>query len=66
MNEELKALLSQATASVPEVGRVCFGLARAASYNAAKKGDIPTIKVGGSLFVPTTALRKKLGIEAAA
>ena len=65
MNEELKTLLSQATASVPEAGRVCFGLARAASYTAAKKGDIPTIKVGGSLFVPTAALRKILGIEAA-
>jgi hypothetical protein len=65
MNEELKALLSRATVSIPEAGRVCFGLARQASYAAAKKGDIPTIKVGGSLFVPTTALRKKLGIEAA-
>lgn len=66
MNEELKSLLSQATASIPEVGRVCFGLARQASYAAAKKGDIPTIKVGGCLYVPTTALRKILGIEAAA
>ena len=65
MNEELKALLSQATASIPDVGRVCFGLARQASYAAAKKGDIPTIKVGRSLFVPTTALRKLLQIEAA-
>jgi hypothetical protein len=65
MNEELKALLSRPTASIPDVGKVCFDLKRAASYRAAKKGDIPTIKVGGSLFVPTQALRKILGIEAA-
>jgi hypothetical protein len=65
MNEELKTLLSRATASIPDVGRVCFDLARQASYAAAKKGDIPTIKVGRSLFVPTAALRKLLQIEAA-
>ncbi|MGY4454047.1 hypothetical protein ACVWZR_008707 [Bradyrhizobium sp. i1.3.1] len=28
MNEELKTLLSHPTASIPDVGRVCFGLAR--------------------------------------
>jgi hypothetical protein len=65
MNEELKSLLSGATASIPDVGRVCFGLRRQASYRAAKLGDIPTIKVGRGLFVPTTALRKLLGMEAA-
>jgi len=65
MNEELKALLSRPTASIPDVGRVCFGLCRGASYTAAKNGDIPTIKVGRGLFVPTAALRKILGIEAA-
>jgi hypothetical protein len=66
MNEELKKLLSKPTASVPDVGRVCYGLCRNASYAAAKKGDIPTIRVGGSVLVPTSALRKQLGIEAAA
>ncbi|WP_271673197.1 DNA-binding protein [Bradyrhizobium sp. CCBAU 51627] len=66
MNDELKMLLSRPTASIPDVGRVCFGLARQASYAAAKNGDIPTIKVGRSLFVPTAALRKILGIEAVA
>ncbi len=65
MNEELKSLLAKPTASIQEAGRVCFGLCRNASYAAAKKGDIPTIKVGGGYFVPTAALRKILGIEAA-
>jgi hypothetical protein len=66
MNEELRMLLSRPTAAVPDVGRICFGLCRNASYAAARKGDIPTIKIGGGLFVPTSALRKQLGIEAAA
>jgi hypothetical protein len=66
MNEELKMLLSRPTASVPDVGRVCFGLCRNASYRAAKVGDIPTLKIGGSVLVPTAALRKQLGIEVAA
>jgi len=65
MNEELKTLLSQPTASIPDAGRVCFGLKRQASYRAAKKGDIPTIQVGGNFYVLTSDLRKILRIEAA-
>jgi hypothetical protein len=65
MNEELKNLLSAATADVPEVGRICFNLSRNGSYAAASRGEIPTIKVGRLLKVPTAALRKQLGFEAA-
>jgi hypothetical protein len=65
MNEELKALLSKPTASIQEVGRICFELGKGASYAAAKAGHIPTIRVGGGYRVPTVALRKLLGIEAA-
>jgi hypothetical protein len=65
VNEELKALLAKPTASVPDVGRVCFDLCRNASYDAAKRGDFPTIRIGRQLKVPTSALRKQLGIEAA-
>lgn len=65
MNEELRALLAHPTASVPDVGRVCFGLCRNASYDAAKRGDFPTIGIGRLLKVPTSSLRKQLGIEAA-
>jgi hypothetical protein len=68
MNEELKTLLSRPTASVPEVGRICFGLSPKGSYDAAKRGDIPTVKVGGGderprLKVPTARLRPMLGLE---
>jgi hypothetical protein len=65
MNPELKELLSHPTASVPDVGRICFGLSRNGSYDAAKRGDFPTIPVGRLLKVPTSALRAKLGLEVA-
>jgi hypothetical protein len=65
MNEELKALLSAPTADVPKVGRICFGLSRNGSYAAAVRGEIPTIKIGRLLKVPTAALRKQLGFDAA-
>jgi len=63
MNDDLRALLSEPTAGVPDVGRVCFGLSRNGSYDAAKRGDFPTIKVGRLLKVPTAALRRLLKLE---
>jgi hypothetical protein len=65
MNDELKELLAKATADVPEVGRICFSLSRNGSYAAAGRGEIPTIKVGRLLKVPTAALRRQLGLELA-
>ena len=65
MNKELQELLSAPTADVPDVGRVCFGLSRNGSYDAAKRGDFPTIKVGRLLKVPTASLRRQLGLEVA-
>ena len=65
MTPELETLLSKPTASVTEVGRVCFGLSRNASYDAAKRGEIPTIKIGRLLKVPTTPLRRQLGLDVA-
>jgi len=32
--------------SVPEAGRKFFDLGRNASYEAARRGDIPTIRIG--------------------
>jgi hypothetical protein len=62
---ELEKLLSKPTADVPDVGRICFGMSRNGSYDAAKRGEIPTIKVGRLLKVPTAALKRMLLIEAA-
>ncbi len=48
---------------VPDAGRLAFGLGRSASYDAARRGDLPTIRVGRKLIVPTAALRRILGLE---
>jgi hypothetical protein len=48
------------TMTVPEAGRVYFSLGRNASYEAARRGDIPTIKIGRSLRVPVVQLERKL------
>jgi excisionase family DNA binding protein len=51
----------QPTMSVEEAGRL-LGISRTSAYNAAKTGDIPTIRIGGRLLVPTARLRDLLGI----
>jgi hypothetical protein len=48
------------TITVPEAGKEYFNLSRNASYDAAKRGDIPTIKIGKLLRVPVRALEEKL------
>jgi hypothetical protein len=68
MNDEM-----QLTITVPEAGKKYFGLSRDASYAAAQRGDIPTIRVGRLLRVPVRAMERKLdnagqrpgGVEAA-
>ena len=48
------------TMSVPEAGRIYYGLGRNGSYEAARRGDIPVIRVGGLLRVPVIAMDRKL------
>lgn len=48
------------TLDVPTAGRLYFGLSRNGSYEAAKRGDLPTIRVGRLLRVPIVALERKL------
>ena len=48
------------TISVPKAGRDYYGLGRNAAYNAAKRGDIPTIRIGKILRVPIRALEQQL------
>jgi hypothetical protein len=48
------------TITVPEAGKKYFNLSRDASYAAAQRGDIPTIRVGRLLRVPTAAMEAKL------
>jgi len=48
------------TMTVPEAGRR-LGLGRDAAYAAAKRGEIPTLRLGRRLVVPVAQLRTMLG-----
>jgi hypothetical protein len=48
------------TMSVPDAGRVYLGLGRNASYDAANRGDLPTIRVGGRRRVVIAAMERRL------
>jgi excisionase family DNA binding protein len=43
--------------TVPEAGRL-LGLSRNGSYEAAKRGEIPTIRIGRLLLVPKVAFHR--------
>jgi len=44
------------TISVPEAGKRYFGMSRGASYAAAERGEIPTVRIGRLLRVPVRAM----------
>lgn len=46
------------TISVPQAGRTYLGIGRDASYEAARRGDIPVIKIGKLLRVPVAAMER--------
>lgn len=52
----------QPTVSVEFAGAT-LGLRRAASYNAAARGEIPVIRIGRRMVVPTAALRRLLQLD---
>jgi excisionase family DNA binding protein len=53
------------TITIPEAG-LALGISRNAAYDAAKRGEIPTIKIGRLLLVPKAALDRMLSGEKAA
>jgi hypothetical protein len=48
------------TISVPEAGKQYFDLGKNASYEAARRGELPVVKIGGRLRVPVIALERML------
>ena len=48
------------TISVPAAGKKYFGLSRNGAYDAAARGDLPTIRIGRLLRVPVRALERML------
>ena len=55
MNEKTEAV----TMSVPEAGRR-LGIGRNSAYDAAARGELPTIKIGRRLLVPRAAFERML------
>lgn len=49
--------------TVPEAGLLFLGLGRSGSYEAARRGDLPIIKVGSRYVVPTAAMRRMMGMD---
>jgi excisionase family DNA binding protein len=47
------------TLTIPEAGKE-LGIGRAAAYEAARRGQIPTIRIGRKLLVPLGALERML------
>jgi Helix-turn-helix domain len=48
------------TLSIPEAGKKYFGLSRNGAYDAAARGELPTIRIGRLLRVPVRALERML------
>jgi hypothetical protein len=53
---------TELTISVPEAGARYYGMSRNASYAAAARGDIPTVRVGRLKRVPVRAMERKLDL----
>ena len=61
MTEQYTIDLARPTLTVPETAGV-LDIGLNATYDAIKRGDIPSIRIGKSIRVPTAALRAMLGI----
>lgn len=40
-----------------------IGLGRNAAYEAVRRGDIPSVRIGGRIFVPVATFRKMFGLD---
>ena len=51
--------MEKRTYSIPEVAKV-LGIGRTAAYEAARTGEIPTIRLGKRILVPVAAMERLL------
>ncbi len=59
----LEEALRCPTLPVPDAGRIFFGLSRNGSYEAAKRGEIPTIKIGRKRRAVVAPIAERLGLR---
>ncbi len=62
MEEPLGLDQLPATLSVEEAGEL-LGISRRSAYRAAARGELPTVRLGRRLVVPTPKLLAMLGLE---
>jgi hypothetical protein len=62
MRDDHKKALNGLTVPVEVAGQM-LGLGRSAAYSAARRGDIPALKIGKKYVVPTVPLRRMLGLK---
>ncbi|WP_083913092.1 helix-turn-helix domain-containing protein [Nocardia concava] len=60
--EILARLRTEPTISIPEYGRL-IGVSRASAYVYAREGQIPTIRVGRCVRVPSAAVLRQLRLD---
>jgi excisionase family DNA binding protein len=53
---------SEPVISIERAGAI-LGLGRSAAYDAARRGEIPSLRVGRRVLVPTARLRALLGVD---
>ena len=50
------------TFTVPEAARL-LGIGRSAAYDAARRGELPTLRIGRRILVPRAALEQLLSLS---
>ncbi len=65
MTDETGRIQPPYVLTIPAAGRKYFGIGRSAAYEAARRGEIPTIRIGRKLLVPIAALERLLEQAAA-
>jgi hypothetical protein len=58
----IERALSRPTVSVPDAGAVFYGLSRNGSYEAARRGDLRTIRNARKIVCPVAPIAAKLGL----
>lgn len=59
----LDEIRGRAVITIPEAGELLGNLPRSTAYDAARRGEIPTIEVGRRHLVPVPAFLRLLGAE---
>jgi hypothetical protein len=63
MNETIKKALNEQVSVPVVIAGKAFGLSRNSAYAAVRNGQLPSVRIGARIAVPTAPLRRMLGLE---